>query len=237
MTYVWAYFAGTLTLINPCVLPLLPIIIAAAFQGSRLGPLMLATGLTLSFAVIGVGVTAFGHLAGIDEGLINRVAALVMVLFGVVLLVPRAQAVLARVASPLASRANAGIDRVQGAGAGGQLAVGVLLGAVWSPCVGPTLGGAIALAASGDNLGQAGITMLAFGIGVSSVLMALAYGSREILNARRERLMSWMPWAKPAMGATLLVVGVAIFFHLDRMIESRLLDLMPYWLIDLSVSV
>ena len=119
MTYVWAYFAGTLTLINPCVLPLLPIIIAAAFQGSRLGPLMLATGLTLSFAVIGVGVTAFGHLAGIDEGLINRVAALVMVLFGVVLLVPRAQAVLARVASPLASRANAGIDRVQGAGAPG----------------------------------------------------------------------------------------------------------------------
>ena len=237
MTYVWAYFAGTLTLINPCVLPLLPIIIAAAFQGSRLGPLMLAIGLTLSFAVIGVGVTAFGHLAGIDEGLINRVAAVVMVLFGVVLLVPRAQGVLARVASPLASRANVGIDRVQGAGAGGQLAVGVLLGAVWSPCVGPTLGGAIALAASGDNLGQAGITMFAFGIGVSTVLMALAYGSREILNARRERLMFWMPWAKPAMGAMLLVVGVSVFFHLDRVIESRLLDLMPYWLIDLSVSV
>ena len=237
MTYVWAYLAGTLTLINPCVLPLLPVVIAAAFQGSRLGPLMLAIGLTLSFTVIGVGVTAFGHLAGIDDISINRLAAVLMVLFGVVLLVPRAQALLARAASPLASRANVGIDRVQGAGAAGQLAVGVLLGAVWSPCVGPTLGGAIALAASGENLGQVGITMLAFGIGVSTVLMALAYGSREILNARRERLMSWMPWAKPAMGVTLLVVGVAVFFHLDRMIESRLLDLMPYWLIDLSVSV
>ena len=113
----------------------------------------------------------------------------------------------------------------------------MLLGAVWSPCVGPTLGGAIALAASGEHLGQAGIAMLAFGIGVSTVLLVLAYGSREILNARRERLMSWMPWAKPVMGATLLVVGVSVFFHLDRMIESRLLDLMPYWLIDLSVSV
>ena len=237
MTYVWAYLAGTLTLINPCVLPLLPIIIAAAFQGSRLGPLMLAAGLTLSFAVVGVGVTAFGHLAGIDGGAINRVAAVVMVLFGAILLVPRAQAVVARIASPMASRANAGIDRVQGAGAGGQLAVGVLLGAVWSPCVGPTLGGAIALAASGENLGHAAITMLAFGIGVSTLLMALAYGSREILNARRERLMSWMPWAKPAMGATLLVVGVSILFHVDRMIEARLLDFMPGWLIDFSVSV
>ena len=237
MTYVWAYVAGTLTLINPCVLPLLPIIIAAAFQGSRLGPLMLALGLTLSFAVIGVGVTAFGHLAGIDEMSINRAAAVAMVLFGIILLVPRAQDLLARVASPLASRANIGIGRIQGTGAAGQLAVGALLGAVWSPCVGPTLAGAIAIAASGEHLGQAGITMLAFGIGVSTVLMALAYGSREILNARRERLMSWMPWAKPVMGATLLVVGVSIFFHLDRMIESRLLDLMPYWLIDLSVAV
>jgi cytochrome c biogenesis protein CcdA len=237
MTYVWAYVAGTLTLINPCVLPLLPIIIAAAFQGSRLGPLMLALGLTLSFAVIGVGVTAFGHLAGIDQMSINRAAAIAMVLFGIILLVPRAQDLLARVASPLASRANVGIDRVQGAGAAGQLAVGALLGAVWSPCVGPTLGGAIGLAASGENLGQAGVTMLAFGIGVSTVLLALAYGSRKILNARRERLMSWMPWAKPVMGATLLVVGVSIFFHLDRMIEGRLLDLMPGWLIDFSVSV
>lgn len=237
MTYVWAYVAGTLTLINPCVLPLLPIIIAAAFQGSRLGPLMLALGLTLSFAVIGVGVTAFGHLAGIDEMSINRAAAVAMVLFGIVLLMPRAQDLLARVALPLANRANIGLDRVQGTGAGGQLAVGALLGAMWSPCVGPTLGGAIALAATGEHLGQVGLTMLAFGIGVSTVLMALAYGSREILNARRERLMSWMPWAKPVMGVTLLVVGVSVFFHLDRMIESRLLDLMPGWLIDFSVAV
>ena len=66
MTYLWAYAAGLLTLVNPCVLPLLPIVIAAAFQSSRFGPLMLAAGLTLSFAVIGVGVTAFGDLAGID---------------------------------------------------------------------------------------------------------------------------------------------------------------------------
>ena len=237
MTYLWAYAAGLLTLVNPCVLPLLPIVIAAAFQSSRFGPLMLAAGLTLSFAVIGVGVTAFGHLAGIDGEVIHRTAAVIMVAFGAILLVPRAQALLARIASPMAGRANAGIDRVQGAGAAGQLAVGILLGAVWSPCIGPTLGGAIGLAASGENLGEAGFTMLAFGVGVSTVLIGLAYGSREVLNARRERLAGWMRWAKPVMGAALLVVGTAIFFHVDRMIESRLLDLMPDWLLALSVSV
>ncbi len=237
MTYVWAYLAGALTLINPCVLPLLPIVIAAAFQNSRFGPLMLAAGLTLSFAVIGLGVTAFGHLVGIDNLLINRAAAVVMILFGTVLLVPKAQAALATLTAPLASRANTQIDRVQSAGAWGQFGVGVLLGAVWSPCIGPTLGGAIGLAASGENLAQAGFTMLMFGVGVSTVLMALAYGSREILKARRDRLMRWMPWAKPLMGATLLVVGVAVLFHLDRLIEGWVLDVMPTWLQDLSVSV
>ena len=106
MTYLWAYVAGVLTLINPCVLPLLPIVIAAAFQNSRLGPLALAAGLTVSFAVLGVSVTAFGHLASISPDAVNRAAAIMMMAFGVVLLVPRGQAVLATLAAPLASRAE-----------------------------------------------------------------------------------------------------------------------------------
>ena len=237
MTYLWAYVAGLLTLINPCVLPLLPIVIAAAFQNSRLGPLALAAGLTLSFAVLGVSVTAFGHLLSIDADAVNRVAAVAMMVFGVVLLVPRAQILLATLAAPLASRANSRIDARERAGITGQFGVGVLLGAVWSPCIGPTLGGAIGLAASGESLGQATITMLTFGAGVSTVLMVLAYGSRQAVGARREKLTAWMPWAQPLMGATLLVVGIAVLFHIDRMIEGWLLDLMPVWLQDLSVSV
>ena len=237
MTYVWAYVAGLLTLINPCVLPLLPIVIAAAFQNSRLGPLALAAGLTVSFAVLGVSVTAFGHLVSVDGEAVNRVAAVMMMAFGVVLLVPRAQTVLATLAAPLASSANSRIDTRERTGIAGQFGVGVLLGAVWSPCVGPTLGGAIGLAASGEGLGQAAATMLAFGVGVSTVLMALAYGSRQAVSARREKFAAWMPWAKPVMGVTLLVVGIAVLFHIDRMVEGWLLDQMPIWLQDLSVSV
>ena len=237
MTFVWAYVAGILTLINPCVLPLLPITIAAAFQASRLGPLALAAGLVLTFVVVGFGVTAFGQLLGIDERVINRVAALTMIAFGVVLLVPKAQDVLSRVASPLASGADARLGRGGGEGLGGQFLVGVLLGAVWSPCIGPTLGGAIGLAATGEGLVQAAFTMLAFGVGVATVLLALAYGSRRAVGARRETLVAWMPYAKPAMGVVLLLVGTAVLFHVERMIEAWLLDVMPAWLIDLSVSM
>ena len=67
--------------------------------------------------------------------------------------------------------------------------------------------------------------------------MALAYGSRQALNARKAKLMAWMPWAKPIMGAVLLAVGVAVFFHIDRVIETWLLDVMPVWLQDLSIAI
>ena len=151
LTLISAYAAGALTLINPCVLPLLPIIVASALQASALGPTALAAGLTLSFTVVGVGVTAFGHALGIDDQLINRVAAGLMLTFGVVLLVPKAQAVVSSLVSPLASGANTSIDKIADKGLLGQFGIGVLLGAVWSPCIGPTLGGAIGLAAAGEN--------------------------------------------------------------------------------------
>ena len=237
MTFFWAFIAGMLTLINPCVLPLVPIILAAALQKTRLGPIALCAGLVLSFVVVGVGVTAFGRSLGISPDSVNRAAAILMILFGIVLLIPRAQTALANAASPLASGANQQLNRFDDAGLIHQFMVGLMLGAVWSPCIGPTLGGAISLAATGEGVGQATLTMLAFGFGISTVLMLLAYGSREVLASRRDRLMRIMPWAKPIMGVTLLLVGIAIWFHFDRKIEGWLLDIMPVWLQDLSISV
>jgi cytochrome c-type biogenesis protein len=241
MTYLWAYLAGVLTLINPCVLPLLPIVLATALQASRLGPLALSAGLVLAFVTLGVGITAFGAAIGLDERVINTGAALMMVLFGVVLLIPPAQVWLSSLVAPLARGANAQLDDSVGtrlgSGARGQFLIGLLLGAVWSPCIGPTLGGAIGSAASGEGLSEATLTMIMFGFGVSSVLMALAYGSRSVLSQRRDVLKAIMPYAKPVMGATLVLVGLMILLHFDRVVEGWLLDAMPTWLQDLSVSI
>jgi len=236
MTFFWAWVAGVLTLINPCVLPLLPVIIAGSFQSNRHGPLYMAAGLVVSFTVVGVLITAFGHLIGLSEEAINRGAAIIMILFGLVLLVPRAQTFLANLVSPLASGANNRMDKVQQQGGLGQFFIGLLLGAVWSPCVGPTLGGAIGLAASGESLWQAALTMVFFGLGVSTILLLLSYGSRELIARRRERLMRWMPWAKPIMGVALVLVGMTILFHWNRYIDAWLIEVLPVWLQDLSVK-
>ena len=235
MVLFWAYIAGLLTLINPCVLPLLPIIIASAMQHTRWGPVALATGLIISFTAVGVLVTAFGHLIGLTPERLNSIAAFLMIAFGVILLIPKLSDFFSRLATPLAGGANTRMQSVEGAGLGGQLMIGVLLGAVWAPCIGPTLGGAIGLAASGEGLGQAAITMLFFGFGVATVLLALAYGSREVLLKRRNRMMGAMPWARPLMGGVLLVVGLALVFRVNHAIDIWLLDHMPAWLQDLSV--
>ena len=235
MIFFWAYTAGLLTLINPCVLPLLPIIVASSFQSTRVGPLALAAGLIVSFTIVGVGITAFGHLIGLDALVLNRIASIMLIAFGLLLLLPQGKRLLTAVATPLASGANSRMERIQGTGMGGQFLIGILLGAVWSPCIGPTLGGAISMAASGENLMSASMTMLAFGFGVATILMVLAYGSRGVLTARRDRLMRIMPWAQPIMGVTMLIVGFVLLFHLNLYIDQWLLNIMPIWLQDLSV--
>lgn len=235
MILFWSYVAGLLTLINPCVLPLLPIIIASAMQTTRWGPLALAFGLVISFTVFGVIVTAFGHLIGLDADRLNQIAAIIMIVFGLILVIPKASNAMSTLASPLASSANNRMVAIQDSGIAGQVLIGILLGAVWSPCIGPTLGGAIGLAASGENLGSAALTMVFFGLGVATVLLALAYGSREVLSSRQDRLRKWMPWAKPIMGVSLILVGVTLYFHLNQYLEVWLLDNLPPWLVDLSV--
>jgi len=222
-------------MINPCVLPLLPIIIASALQASRYGPLALAAGLVASFTVFGITITAFGHLIGLDEQRLNQIASIMMIVFGIILLIPKASNLMSSAVTPLANRADSHIDKVQHSGLAGQAMIGVLLGAVWSPCIGPTLGGAIGLAASGENLLHASSILLVFGLGVATILLALAYGSRKTVSARGNALNRIMPYAKPIMGITLLLVGLSLMFQLNHYVEIWFLDNMPVWLQDLSV--
>lgn len=231
MEFILAYAAGLLTLINPCVLPVVPIVLATALQASRLGPIALAAGMSLSFIVFGMLLSTAGHAIGLTEDLLSRAGALLMIGFGLILVVPRFNARFATATAGISARADAGLDGVDRTGLGGQFAGGLLLGAVWSPCIGPTLGGAIALAAQGESLAFAAGIMLAFAFGVSTLMIALAYGLRATALRRLSAA------AKPLLGGAFLIVGLAIFFRLHHLAEGWLVEHMPGWLLDLSVSL
>jgi cytochrome c-type biogenesis protein len=237
MELIFAYLAGLLTLINPCVLPVLPIVLASSLHRDRRAPLALAAGMSLSFVALGLGVTAVGPALGLDTDTVSRIAALVMVAFGVVMLVPALSSGFSTVTAGFAARADVQIDQATDAGLVGQFVSGGLLGAVWSPCIGPTLGAAIALASTGESLGRASGIMVAFALGVSTLILALAYGAKSAIRRRQSLLRTLADRAKPVMGVTFVVVGLALWFGLNQVIEGWLVENLPAWLIDFSVSI
>ena len=146
-----ALLAGVLSTLSPCVLPLLPIVLGAAASEHRLGPAALAAGLAISFTAIGLFVATIGFAAGLDTGFFRMVAAILLIGVGIVLLVPRLQEQFALAAAPVSNWAGGYADNFAPTVFAGQFGLGLLLGAVWSPCVGPTLGAASILAAKGDT--------------------------------------------------------------------------------------
>jgi cytochrome c-type biogenesis protein len=237
MDIVFAYLAGLLTLINPCVLPVLPIVLASSLHRDRRAPLALAAGMSLSFVVLGLGVTAVGPALGLNSDSVARGAALMMVAFGLVMLVPALSGRFSAATAGIAARADAQIDATGDAGLGGQFLSGALLGAVWSPCIGPTLGAAIALASTGESLGRAGAIMVGFALGVSTLIVALAYGAQSAIRRRQAMLRAMADRAKSVMGVTFVIVGLALWFGLHHVIERWLVQNLPAWLIDFSVSI
>ena len=219
-----SFVAGLVTILNPCVLPLVPILVASALGKSRFGPLALAGGLVTSFTLFGFTVIAFGFSLGINEQAVRMFAGALLVAAGAVLLVPQAQAALTAAAAPIANFGNRHLERVNADGWYGQFAVGLLLGIVWAPCVGPTLGVAIAAASQGENLGSSFLIFLIFGLGVATSVLAFAYGSRKALGERRKTLGVLAQYGKPLFGAALLIVGLMVVSGFDKVIEIILLE-------------
>lgn len=237
MDILLGFLAGALTLINPCVLPVLPIVLASATGQDRRGPLYLSAGMSVSFVTLGLVLARLGPALGVTPETVSHVAALVMVAFGLVLLVPALNTRFAAATAGFAAQADGGLTRLDQSKPWNMALGGVLLGAVWSPCIGPTLGGAIALASNGDSLGRAAAIMLAFALGVSAVMLALAYGARSALQKRTAWMRAVAAKSKPILGVTFVLVGVTLWFGLFQRLEIWALQNLPIWFNDLSILI
>ena len=232
-----AFLAGLLTTLSPCVLPLIPIVLAGAVAEHRLAPLALAAGLALSFTAIGLFVATIGFSMGLDLELFRKIAAALMLAVGVVLLVPRFQLQFATAAGPASNWAEQRFGQVSTSGIGGQFGVGLLLGAVWTPCVGPTLGAASLMAAKGENLCVVALTMFAFGLGTSLPLLALAMLSREALMRWRGKMLKTAGTMKMLLGVLLVAFGIFTLTGVDRALQTELTRIAPAWLVSLTTSL
>jgi cytochrome c-type biogenesis protein len=238
-TLILAYLAGALTTLNPCVLPMIPFVLATALREGKWGPLALMAGMSVTFTVLGTLIASIGPAIGLSQDNIRVAGAIIMLVIGAAMLVPQGQAAFATGLGPLADKASGALDRIALGGTTGQFITGLLLGAVWSPCAGPSLFAAIGLAAQTGTVVQAAIAMAFFSFGAASVMLALAYGTREALGRRKAALMEFSTSGRGKLVFAILFIamGVMILSGFDKMLEAAIVRAMPGWLVDFTTRI
>ncbi len=216
-----ALVGGTLTVLSPCVLPILPILIGRSLQSDRYGPIALVAGLVGGFAVAGslLGITA-SWLTGLANLLRNGAIALLLVL-GLLAIFPvwsyRLFSYL-----PIARWTK---ERPR-LGLASEFWLGTQLGLLWTPCAGPVLGGILVLAAVNQQAVSAFGLLVVYGVGAAIPLLAIAYGGRTF-SQRLLKLRSHSALLQRVGGVMIVGTAIAILLGWDVQIQLWLAPLFP----------
>ena len=219
--------AGGLTTLSPCVFPLLPLVVGGTLQGGRFAPMAMGVGMTLSFSVVGMLLGALGPALGVDSDSVRVAGAALLIAFAVVMLSPSLGARFTQWMTPIASTANRASARLDSGHWLGALALGGVLGLVWSPCSGPLLGSALSLVASEGGVARGGVMLGVFGLGAALPLVAVAYASRRGFARARDWLMPRLEHLRRGFALLLGLVGVAILSGGDKWLEAQVLSMLP----------
>jgi cytochrome c biogenesis protein CcdA len=233
-SYSVAFLAGLLSTLSPCVLPIVPILLGSAMNAHRRAPIALAAGLAISYATIGTAIAWAGTAIQLDSELVRRMGAALLGLFALVLLSSSLQQRFAVATSGIGNAGNRLLSRLQLSGLYGQFVVGLVLGMIWSPCVGPTLGVAIVLASQGQQLGGSAALMGLFSAGAALPIVILGYISRSAMMTVRGKLLQAGRAGKIALGCAMLLIATATMSGRDKQAEAWLVHRSPAWLTSLT---
>ena len=223
LTFVLAYLGGVLTIVSPCILPIVPFVFTRADRPFLRGGLPLLAGMALTFAAVAT-LAAVGGGWAVQANEYGRIIAMgVLALFGLALLWPRLGDVLTRPAVRLGNRLSTvatSPGSAQPPGAGASLLLGAATGLLWAPCAGPVLGLILTGAAlQGANV-HTSLLLLAFGAGAaSSLALAILVGGRVF--AAMKRTIGATTWIRRGLGAAVLVAVAAIVLGLDTGFLTR----------------
>lgn len=222
----FAFLAGVITVLSPCVLPLLPVIFATAAQEGKARPVGVVAGFAGSFTLATLTLSFLVRSLGLSPDLNRLLAAVILIVLGLVLAVPLLHEAFERRASGLTSRMPAG--RQRSSGFGGGLAVGAGLGFAWSPCVGPIMASVITLALNQQVDAGAVLVTLAFSLGTALPMAAIMLGGRKLVT-RLHWFQVNSTRIQRILGVLIVLTGVAILLGWDRLIQIQLLNWFPGW--------
>lgn len=220
---LFAFIGGIVTILSPCILPILPIILSSSATGGKQKPYGIVIGFILSFTFFTLFLTSIVNATGLSADLLRNISVIILILFGLVLLLPSIQAKAEKLFSILANHAPRSSQRH---GFGGGIIIGLSLGLLWTPCVGPILAGVISLALTGSVTSSALLITLAYSLGTTMPMLAIMYGGRQLLQK--------VPWLlnnsskiQKIFGVIMVITALAIFFNYDRKFQSYILEKFP----------
>jgi len=213
---LFAVVAGAGTAITPCVLPVVPALLASSATGGRRRPIGIVIGLGVTFTIAIVLLAQLVKGVGLASGAARTLAIVVLIGFGIALLVPD---LTARIEAPLSRLGRFG-PKSRGTGFWSGLGVGAALGFVCAPCAGPILAAVTSVSASSGANARVILVAISYSVGLCAVLLVYAFAGRAVID--RIRRVGRGNTINRALGVVLLATGVLMIFNVDVRFEEDL---------------
>lgn len=231
----FAFLAGIVTILSPCILPILPIVLSGSLPAGRQvsgsgkrKPQGIVTGFVLSFTFFTLFLSGLVKATGVSADALRSISIIIILIFGISLLLPQFQVIMEKLFSRVSNKFAAPGGSLPAGRQGflGGVLIGLSLGLIWTPCVGPILASVITLAATSDVSLAAFFITLAYSIGTAIPMFAIMYGGRGLLQK--------IPWLLPntekiqkGFGVLMILTAIGIFFNIDRRFQTYILETFP----------
>ena len=222
----FAFLSGVITILSPCILPVLPIVLSGGVGGGKARPFGVLAGFVVSFTAFTLALSAIVQALGIPVDALRIVAVVLIILFGVVMLVPWLTLRFEMLTARIGRRSGSAVDPQKRNGFWSGVVVGLSLGLIWTPCVGPIMASVISLALTQHVDGGSVSITLAYTLGTSIPMLGVMLGGRALLN-KVPALTKTAGSIQKVFGALMIVIGVAIGFGWDRQFQTFILRTLP----------
>lgn len=220
---LFAFIAGFITILSPCILPILPILLASSASTGKRRPFGIILGFIGSFTFFTLFLSTLVTWFGLSANALRWSAIFIIGFFGLTLLLPTLEAAFDRAVTGLSKFAPTQPKE----GFFGGVLMGISLGLVWTPCVGPILAAVISLALSGTVTGSAAIITLAYAAGTAIPMLAILLGGQKIWNS--PQLLKRTPLIRKSFGLIMFAVALSMLFQLDRQFQTWVLTAFPQY--------
>jgi cytochrome c biogenesis protein CcdA/thiol-disulfide isomerase/thioredoxin len=221
---LFSLLSGLVTVLSPCILPVLPIVLSSTLTGGKRRPLGVVTGLIISFSIFTLLISQIVSLLGLSANVLRLAAVVIIGILGLSLIMPGLNTRIEKLFSRLPGLVKQG--ETQGSGFGSGLLTGASLGLIWAPCAGPILAAITTLAATqAVSLGSV-LVVVAYAIGAGVPLLAIAYGGRNLMQ-RVPFLVHNTLRIQRVFGVVMILTAALIAFNVDTMVTAWAADLVP----------